>query len=62
MLAGMQNSRSTASAKVHKTTLFGLILGPVLFIVLLVSPAPEGLPDQAKLVAGITLACSLVDH
>ena len=41
--------------KVSKTKLIGLILGPVLFFILLVSPAPEGLPDQGKLVAGITL-------
>jgi len=51
----MQNSRSTGSAKVSKTKLFGLILGPVLFFIFLVSPAPDGLPDQGKLVAGITL-------
>ena len=51
----MQNSRSSQSTKVSKTKLIGLILGPVLFFILLVSPAPEGLPDQGKLVAGITL-------
>ena len=55
MLAWMQNSRSSRSTKVSKTKLIGLILGPVLFFILLVSPAPEGLPDQGKLVAGITL-------
>ena len=51
----MQNSLSSPSAKVSKTKLIGLILGPVLFFILLVIPAPEGLPDQGKLVAGITL-------
>jgi solute carrier family 13 (sodium-dependent dicarboxylate transporter), member 2/3/5 len=55
MLAWMQNSRSSRSTKVSKTKLIGLILGPVLFFILLVSPAPEGLPVQGKLVAGITL-------
>ena len=55
MLAWMQNSHSTPSAKLGKTKLFGLILGPVLFLIFLVSPAPEGLPEQGKLVAGITL-------
>ena len=55
MLAWMQNSRSSRSTKVSKTKLIGLILGPVLFFILLVSPAPEGLPNQGKLVAGITL-------
>jgi len=55
MLAWMQNSRSSRSTKVSKTKLIGLILGPVLFFILIVSPAPEGLPDQGKLVAGITL-------
>ena len=55
MLAWMQNTHSSRSTKVSKTKLIGLILGPVLFFILLVSPAPEGLPDQGKLVAGITL-------
>ena len=55
MLAWMQNSLSSPSAKVSKTKIIGLILGPVLFFILLVIPAPEGLPDQGKLVAGITL-------
>jgi sodium-dependent dicarboxylate transporter 2/3/5 len=55
MLAWMQNSRSSRSTKVSKTKLIGLILGPALFFILLVSPAPKGLPDQGKLVAGITL-------
>jgi sodium-dependent dicarboxylate transporter 2/3/5 len=55
MLARMQNSRFFRSTKVSKTKLIGLILGPVLFFIFLVSPAPEGLPDQGKLVAGITL-------
>ncbi|MDF0682214.1 MAG: anion permease [Candidatus Nitrosocosmicus sp.] len=30
-------------------------LGPVLFLIFLDSPTPEGLPEQGKLVAGITL-------
>jgi len=55
MLAWMQNSRSTPSAKPGKTKVFGLILGPALFLIFLVSPTPEGLPEEGKLVAGITL-------
>jgi len=55
MLAWMQSSHSSTSTKASKTKLIGLILGPVLFFVLLVSPAPEGLSDQGKLVSGITL-------
>jgi di/tricarboxylate transporter len=54
-LTRMQDSRSSRSTKVSQTKLIGLILGPVLFFILLVSPAPEGLPDQGKQVAGITL-------
>lgn len=55
MLAWMQNSHFSRSTKVSKTKLIGLILGPVLFFILLVIPVPEGLPEQGKLVAGITL-------
>ena len=46
------DSRST---KVNKTKLIGLILGPLLFFIILASPAPEGLPDSGKLVAGVTI-------
>ena len=63
MLAWMQNSHSTPSAKLGKTKLFGLILGPVLFLIFLVSPAPEGLPDQGKTSGWYnTLACRVVGH
>jgi solute carrier family 13 (sodium-dependent dicarboxylate transporter), member 2/3/5 len=46
------DSRST---KVNKFKLIGLIMGPLLFFILLVIPAPEGLPERGKIVAGITL-------
>src|SRR5437764_909597 len=41
--------------QLYDISLLSLNLGPVLFVMLLVSAAPEGLPDQGKLVAGITL-------
>ena len=46
------DSRST---KVNKIKLIGLIMGPLLFFILLASPAPEGLSEKGKIVAGITL-------
>jgi hypothetical protein len=63
MLAWMQNGRSSRSTKVSNTKLIGLILGPVLFLIFLVSPAPEGLPDQGKTSGWYnTLACRVVGH
>ena len=53
-LASMQHSDSR-STKVNKTKLIGLILGPLLFFILLTIPAPEGLPERGKLVAGVTI-------
>ena len=38
---------------------FGLILGPLLFLVLMFVPQPEGLSDQGMMVAGIAVLMAI---